>query len=63
MVITPEDQHDYIQFSLGAQAWPSNDGSHCTVEAWDPSQGNPAVSVSFFSPLSRKTAEHLQRAY
>ena len=45
MVITPENQGDYIQFTLGAQSWASSDAGMCTVGSWDPAGWNPAVSA------------------
>lgn len=49
LVITPETQHDYIQFMLGSQGWKSSDKGSCSLGGWDPRQGYPAVS--FFPPF------------
>ena len=39
LILTPEEHDDYIQFTLGAQAWPSNDQSHgvpsCSEGGWN----------------------------
>ena len=46
LVITPEERNDYIQFTLGAQAWPSSQDKgmpKCTVGGWDGTD-NPLVS-------------------
>lgn len=48
-VITPEEQHSYIQYTLGSQSWPSNGNfangqvPRCTVGGYDGSD-YPAVS-------------------
>ena len=47
MVVTPEAQNDYVQFTIGAQSWSSlwrgpND-PYCKVGGWDGSD-DPAVS-------------------
>ena len=48
-VITPEEQHSYIQYTLGSQSWPSNGNfqngqvPRCTVGDYDASD-YPAVS-------------------
>ena len=44
LVITPEQQNDYVQFALGSQMWKSSDRGSCTVGGWDPRQDFPAVS-------------------
>ncbi|KAI9846822.1 MAG: hypothetical protein M1838_001145 [Thelocarpon superellum] len=42
LLMTPEEEGDYIQFKLGAQSWTSSNigapTAHCTVGAWDDSE-------------------------
>ena len=56
LTCVPEKQNDYIQFYLGAQAWPS-DGDFapeavpsCTVGGWD---GNPSFQYPVRSIWSK----------
>ena len=58
MIITPENQDDYIQFQVGSQAWPSNgDGSTpgCKVGDWNGSDdpGYREMDCNFYCWWSR----------
>lgn len=43
--VTPENQHDYIQFTLGGQSWATNKDNdesapaYCNVGGWAPRSG------------------------
>ena len=48
LVITPESQNDYIQFTIGTQSWSSSAKGGvpgCSVGGWDPRSGYPSVSI------------------
>ncbi len=46
LLMVPEQEHDYIQFELGAQSWTSNNeeatvsGTYCDVGGWDNDDGH-----------------------
>ena len=52
MVITPESENDYVQFTIGTQSWSSSDKAICTVGGWDPRNSNPAVGRSLETSCS-----------
>ncbi|KAJ7441930.1 hypothetical protein B0H11DRAFT_2348774 [Mycena galericulata] len=35
MVVTPEQEHDYIQFTVGDVSFPSDDSNYCKVGGWN----------------------------
>lgn len=55
LVITPEEQNDYIQFALGSEQFASS-GAQCRVGGWDPKQFYPHVSLSSIGPLTPRGA-------
>ncbi|KAL8898971.1 MAG: hypothetical protein Q9207_006432, partial [Kuettlingeria erythrocarpa] len=42
LVVTPEEQGDYVQFGLGELQWVSSDDGACEVGGWDPRDDAPA---------------------